>query len=427
VRVLAWSLASLAALAAAAAWVWFPRAQEPPYELVARWGGPGSAAGQFDGPTGIAVSADEVFVADSRNALIQVFDRAGRFRRSFGDGLQRPMNLALSEDALYVADYFADAVLVFAPDGHLRARLDGDGALNAPGGVAPAPGGGLYVADTYRHRVLKLDAGGKVEQTLGTADRTSARRGRFNYPTDVAVAADGSVYVADGYNDRVQVFAADGRFLRAWGGPFAVNVHGPFNGWFATVTALALAPDGSVFAADFYNDRVQKFTRDGRFLTAFGTGPNPPRHSAMGVAAAPDGAIYVTDFGRDQIQVWRPPQRARCRGFRAVLTKTTGRALPVSRQGDGYYTSLISITRGHAMTTTMTVKGQVTIPKKVREALRLAPGDGVDFDVNREGQIVVRKAGRRPRKAGDRFDAARGKAQVKWRTDELMALLRGTD
>jgi AbrB family looped-hinge helix DNA binding protein len=74
----------------------------------------------------------------------------------------------------------------------------------------------------------------------------------------------------------------------------------------------------------------------------------------------------------------------------------------------------------------MTVKGQVTIPKKVREALRLSPGDGVEFDVNREGQVVVHKAGARTL-AGrrDRFDSARGTAQVKWRTDELMALLRG--
>lgn len=79
------------------------------------------------------------------------------------------------------------------------------------------------------------------------------------------------------------------------------------------------------------------------------------------------------------------------------------------------------------MSTTMTVKGQVTIPKKVREALRLAPGDAVDFDVSRDGHIVVRKAGARPRAARDRFDVARGKAQVKWRTDDLMALLRGTD
>lgn len=79
------------------------------------------------------------------------------------------------------------------------------------------------------------------------------------------------------------------------------------------------------------------------------------------------------------------------------------------------------------MATTMTVKGQVTIPKKVRVALRLAPGDAVDFEVNRDGQVVVHKASGRPAARRDRFDAARGKAQVKWRTDELMALLRAPD
>lgn len=77
------------------------------------------------------------------------------------------------------------------------------------------------------------------------------------------------------------------------------------------------------------------------------------------------------------------------------------------------------------MATTITVKGQVTIPKRVREALHLAPGDAVDFDVNREGQVIVRKIDARPARKHDRFEAARGRAQVKWRTDDLMALLRG--
>ncbi len=79
------------------------------------------------------------------------------------------------------------------------------------------------------------------------------------------------------------------------------------------------------------------------------------------------------------------------------------------------------------MATTMTIKGQVTIPKKVREALRLSPGDAVDFEVNREGQVVVQRVAPLPRRGRDRFDAVRGKATLKWRTDELMALLRAAD
>lgn len=76
------------------------------------------------------------------------------------------------------------------------------------------------------------------------------------------------------------------------------------------------------------------------------------------------------------------------------------------------------------MGTTLTVKGQVTIPKKVRDALDLAPGSQVEFVVNREGEVILQKAARPKPRRSDRFDAARGKAQVKWRSDELMALLR---
>ncbi len=77
------------------------------------------------------------------------------------------------------------------------------------------------------------------------------------------------------------------------------------------------------------------------------------------------------------------------------------------------------------MSTTLTSKGQVTIPKHIRDALDLAPGCAVDFAVNGEGHVVIHKAGARPHRKPDRFEAARGKADIPWRTDDLMALLRG--
>lgn len=79
------------------------------------------------------------------------------------------------------------------------------------------------------------------------------------------------------------------------------------------------------------------------------------------------------------------------------------------------------------MSTTLTSKGQVTIPKRIRDALRLEPGSQVDFAVNRDGELVILKAGSRAKRKADRFDAARGKADVKWKTSELMSLLRGED
>lgn len=79
------------------------------------------------------------------------------------------------------------------------------------------------------------------------------------------------------------------------------------------------------------------------------------------------------------------------------------------------------------MATTVTSKGQVTIPKQIRDALELQPGSAVDFAVNREGEVVLHKIGGRHRRKADRFEAARGRADVKWRTDDLMALLRGEE
>ena len=78
------------------------------------------------------------------------------------------------------------------------------------------------------------------------------------------------------------------------------------------------------------------------------------------------------------------------------------------------------------MATTLTSKGQVTIPKHIRDALHLQPGAAVEFSVNAGGEVVLHppRATRKGRQRKDRFDAVRGRADVNWRTDELMKLLR---
>lgn len=76
------------------------------------------------------------------------------------------------------------------------------------------------------------------------------------------------------------------------------------------------------------------------------------------------------------------------------------------------------------MPTTLTIKGQVTIPKQIRDSLDLQPGTRLEFTVNGDGEVVLQRAGATRRRKADRFEAARGKADVKWRTRDLMALLR---
>ena len=317
------ALKVLGAFAAAGAvlvvlgWLAFvPRTAGPGYAFVATWGSAGDGPGQFSDPTGIVVAGDEVFVSDSRNGRIQVFGLDGAFRRAFGatpgGGLGRPMNLTVAGAELYVADYWNDTVEVFALDGAHRRSIggkgDGPGELRSPGGVAVARNGDLVVADFYNQRLQRLRADGGFVRQWGETGEYSIGAGGFGYPTDVAFGPDGSLYVADGYNDRVQAFAPDGSFSHKWGGPFATNIWGPFNGWFATVTSIAVDAEGNILVADFYNHRVQKFTPDGAFLSAFGgKGDGPGEFNFVSAAApAPDGSIYVADFANNRIQLWRP-------------------------------------------------------------------------------------------------------------------------
>jgi AbrB family looped-hinge helix DNA binding protein len=79
------------------------------------------------------------------------------------------------------------------------------------------------------------------------------------------------------------------------------------------------------------------------------------------------------------------------------------------------------------METTLTRKGQVTIPKHIRDALSLEPGCKLIFDVNKDGELVLRREGAAGQRRPDRFDLALGSADIKLgcSTDEYMELIRG--
>lgn len=75
------------------------------------------------------------------------------------------------------------------------------------------------------------------------------------------------------------------------------------------------------------------------------------------------------------------------------------------------------------MASNLTSKGQVTVPKKIRDYLGLKPGAAVTFERLATGDIALRPA-KRQRKAVSKFAKLRGRATVRMTTDEILSLTR---
>jgi antitoxin PrlF len=77
------------------------------------------------------------------------------------------------------------------------------------------------------------------------------------------------------------------------------------------------------------------------------------------------------------------------------------------------------------MATTVTSKGQVTIPKRVRELLGIKAGSAVDFELTPTGEVVLRHGKHKLKQPTRRFARIRGTATINMSTDQIMALTRG--
>jgi DNA-binding beta-propeller fold protein YncE len=180
------------------------------------------------------------------------------------------------------------------------------GSLTAPRGVATAADGSVYVADTGNSRLVKFDQAGKVVATWGskTPDgQTPPAPGTFNEPWGVAVDAQGNVFVADTWNHRVQKLDANGKFLSEWSttGPGNEEPHqlwGP--------RGIVVSSAGRVYVTDTGNKRVVVFDANGKFLFGFDTSGDGRLDEPVGIALGPDNNVVVADTWNSRVAVFSP-------------------------------------------------------------------------------------------------------------------------
>ncbi len=187
----------------------------------------------------------------------------------------------------------------------------GPGQFSAPHGLAVLPDGTLFVADSNNHRIQKFDRNGKFDMAFGGysgANVTNPEPGTFNEPWGVAVGPDGSIYVADTWNHRIQKFDAAGNPLKDWGQPGQTDVGGQ-SGIFWGPRGVAVDKDGRVYVTDTGNKRIQVFSSDGAFITQFGGAGFQPGQldEPVGIAIDPTtGNLVVADTWNQRVQVLTP-------------------------------------------------------------------------------------------------------------------------
>jgi DNA-binding beta-propeller fold protein YncE len=226
-------------------------------KFLSKWGTPGSAPGELNGPAGIDIDSDDnVYIVDQHNSRIQKFTIDGKYITHWGEFGSAP------------------------------------GQLNLPWGLSLGPDGSVYVADWRNDRIQKFSPEGDVLAVYG---ETGDGDGQFSRPAGLTVDTDGVIYVADWGNERVQVLNPDGSF--------ALKLRGQ-----ATV---------SKWAEDYFASNPEELeTREMSNLT-----PVLPKHlrsayhessqsepyfwGPVAVRLDNKGRLYVSEANRHRLQIYQ--------------------------------------------------------------------------------------------------------------------------
>ena len=194
-------------------------------------------------------------------------------------------------DNVYVFSRGAHPVIVFDRNGKFLRSWGQDAGFTNPHGASMGPDEMLYLTDDHGHAVRKFTLDGKLVQTIGTPKVPAVRFSGtpFNRCTHTALSPGGDIYVSDGYqNARVHKFTPDGKLLLSWGEV------GTAPGQFNLVHNIACDDDGWVYVADRENHRVQVFDGEGKYQTQWN---NLMRPCGLFVARGGNPLAFIGELG----------------------------------------------------------------------------------------------------------------------------------
>ncbi|QDT54156.1 Serine/threonine-protein kinase PknD [Caulifigura coniformis] len=193
---------------------------------------------------------------------------------------------------LYVLDD-AGRFLIYDQDRKLvRKTYMPEYSVGRPEGLWQMLDGRVAVADTHYNRVVLLNPDGTCERMFGTKGYGP---GEFIFPETVVQDPAGRLYVCEyGGNDRIQRFSADGKFQVAF------SSFGTEPGQVQRPTGLVWH-DHKVYVCDAVNNRVQRFSEDGQFEAVLADSQTAGLYYPYDMAISPAGELYVAEFGSGRV------------------------------------------------------------------------------------------------------------------------------
>ena len=221
--------------------------------MITEFGELGLKDGKFVHPMGIDVSDGKIFVTDSGNNRIQVFDFDGNFVSTFGskgsaDGkFKCPHDIKIYKNKIYVADSDNYRIQVFDFDGNFVSTFGSRDKFDSQPYKLDVFNDKIYVVEIGKNRIQVFNLGGDFLFKFG---KKGEDVGELRSPSDIAVSGE-KIFVADTKNSRVQVFDINGNFLTTIGSSVAYE-------GFSRPHSLAILDD-KIFVGDRVSFHIQVF------------------------------------------------------------------------------------------------------------------------------------------------------------------------